>query len=177
MAESNNKAAWIAVIVAASITAVIAPTITGFFNLINTYLQRSSTPAPITLPTPAATASPLTQLPSATPTSPTTTTMTLPSASNMNSSNMNGLNMRVSNMNSSNMQRDMYTDAGIQKKLDRALANDLVVADATFDAIVDGRRVRLTGTVNSSAIKQRAESIARSIEGVVSVNNELIVRP
>jgi hypothetical protein len=68
-------------------------------------------------------------------------------------------------------------DLALQQKVDRLFADDREVASANvFATVVDGR-VRLTGTVASEAVKQRAERLAYSVKGVLGVDNKITVTP
>lgn len=66
-------------------------------------------------------------------------------------------------------------DSALQAKVDKAFADDPNVADASVDALVVNGRVRLTGTVNSDALKQRAERLAYAVKGVLGVDNKIVV--
>jgi hypothetical protein len=66
-------------------------------------------------------------------------------------------------------------DATLQTKIDRAFADDPAVSTAVIDATVVNGRVRLSGTVNSDAVKQRAERLAYAVKGVLGVDNKIVV--
>ncbi|MDT5272763.1 MAG: hypothetical protein QOH49_4949 [Acidobacteriota bacterium] len=66
-------------------------------------------------------------------------------------------------------------DATLQTKIDKAFADDSSVSAAVIDATVVNGRVRLSGTVNSDAVKQRAERLAYAIKGVLAVENKITV--
>ena len=66
-------------------------------------------------------------------------------------------------------------DATLQTKIDRAFAADASVSAAAIDATVVNGRVRLSGTVNSDALKQRAERLAYNVKGVLGVDNKIVV--
>ena len=68
-------------------------------------------------------------------------------------------------------------DLSIQQRVDRAFAEDKDVAAANVFATVAEGRVRLTGTVSSDAVKQRAERLAYSVKGVLGVDNRITVSP
>jgi len=63
----------------------------------------------------------------------------------------------------------------VKARFDLAAADDL--RDSTINVDVDNGVITLTGTVASAAQKAKAESIAKSIEGVKSVKNLLKVSP
>ena len=68
-------------------------------------------------------------------------------------------------------------DASLQAKIDKAFADDPNVSAANVDALVVNGRVRLTGTVSSDALKQRAERLAYAVKGVLGVDNKIVVTP
>jgi hypothetical protein len=70
-----------------------------------------------------------------------------------------------------------HDDASLQLKVDDAFKNDPQIAAANIDATVVNGRVKLSGTVGSDALKQRAESVAYKIKGVLGVDNKLVVSP
>jgi osmotically-inducible protein OsmY len=61
----------------------------------------------------------------------------------------------------------------IKTRFDLAAADDL--RDSTINVDVDNDIVTLSGTVASAAQKTRAEAVAKSVEGVKSVRNQLKV--
>lgn len=70
-----------------------------------------------------------------------------------------------------------HDDASIQTKLDKALTDDTDLAAAVVTATVINGRVTLTGTVNSDALKHKAERLAYAIKGVTGVDNKIAVTP
>jgi osmotically-inducible protein OsmY len=68
-------------------------------------------------------------------------------------------------------------DTAITTKVKAAMARDKDVSATSVSVETVKGEVRLSGFVNSSAEKQRAEQIALQTEGVRSVQNGLIVRP
>ena len=62
----------------------------------------------------------------------------------------------------------------VKTRWDLAAADDL--RDSTINVDVDNDVVTLTGTVASAAQKTRAEAVAKSVEGVKSVKNQLKVQ-
>ena len=66
-------------------------------------------------------------------------------------------------------------DATLQTTIDKAFADDPAVSAAVIDATVVNGRVRLSGTVNSDAVKQRAERLAYAVKGVLGVDNKIVV--
>ena len=63
----------------------------------------------------------------------------------------------------------------VKTRFDLAAANDL--RDSTINVDVNNGVVTLTGTVANAAQKTKAESIAKSVEGVKAVKNILKVAP
>ena len=61
----------------------------------------------------------------------------------------------------------------VKTRFDLAAADDL--RDSTINVDVDNAVVTLTGTVASAAQKSRAEAVAKAVEGVKSVRNQLRV--
>ena len=68
-------------------------------------------------------------------------------------------------------------DTAITTKVKAAMAKDRDVSATSVSVETVKGEVRLSGFVNSSAEKQRAEAIALQTDGVRSVQNGLIVRP
>ncbi len=68
-------------------------------------------------------------------------------------------------------------DSTLQQKIDRSFADDAAVAASNVDATVVNGRVRLSGTVSSDAVKQRAERLAYAVKGVLGVDNKIVVAP
>ena len=66
-------------------------------------------------------------------------------------------------------------DATLQTKIDKAFADDPAVSAVVIDATVVNGRVRLSGTVNSDAVRQRAERLAYAVKGVLGVDNKIVV--
>lgn len=63
----------------------------------------------------------------------------------------------------------------VKTRFDLAAADDL--RDSTINVDVDNDVVTLTGTVANGAQRTRAEAVAKSVEGVKSVRNQLKVSP
>jgi len=63
----------------------------------------------------------------------------------------------------------------VKTRFELAAADDL--RDSTINVDVENDVVTLTGTVATAAQKSRAEAVARGIEGVKSVRNQLRVAP
>ena len=67
-------------------------------------------------------------------------------------------------------------DATITTKVKASFAKDKEVSATSVHVNTDKGVVRLTGDVKSSAEKLKAERLARDIEGVRAVNNDLVVK-
>ncbi len=67
-------------------------------------------------------------------------------------------------------------DAVLAARLQSALKSDPITSDAEIQVSVAQRRVRLSGFVESAAVKLRAGALAAEIEGVEDVDNRLIQR-
>ena len=68
-------------------------------------------------------------------------------------------------------------DAAITTKVKSQMAADKDVSAMDVSVSTEKGVVRLSGVVNSTAEKTRAEEIARSVAGVKSVDNAIVVRP
>jgi hypothetical protein len=68
--------------------------------------------------------------------------------------------------------------AALQRKVDDAIRNDEALKnEATLIALVEGAKVRLTGSVSSQDLKQHAETVAARVVGKANVIDELTVTP
>ena len=67
-------------------------------------------------------------------------------------------------------------NAALTGKVKTALAADVGLKTLKIDVDSAGSVVTLKGNVDSAETKRRAEEIARKVEGVTSVRNELNVR-
>ena len=68
-------------------------------------------------------------------------------------------------------------DASITTKVKSAFASDERVAATSINVETMKGTVQLSGFAKSQAEKDRAAEIARKTEGVVSVKNDIVVRP
>jgi osmotically-inducible protein OsmY len=69
-------------------------------------------------------------------------------------------------------------DATITTKVKTQLASDVGLTPANQISVETSNRVvQLSGFVDSEAHKAQAESVARGVEGVESVENNIIVQP
>ena len=67
-------------------------------------------------------------------------------------------------------------DAAIEAQIERVLAADETLSKLDISTIVEGGKVTVVGSVGSSDLKQRVEKALRAVKGVVSVDNQLVVR-
>ena len=67
-------------------------------------------------------------------------------------------------------------DTAIHTKVKAALVSDPVVSGTSIDVDVQRGVVILSGAVNGEVAKVKAEDIARGVDGVRSVENNLIIR-
>jgi hypothetical protein len=68
-------------------------------------------------------------------------------------------------------------DSGLRQKIDKALEDDTDLSAAGIIATVSNGRATLTGTVNTDALKRKAERLAYAIKGVTGVDNQITVSP
>jgi hyperosmotically inducible protein len=67
-------------------------------------------------------------------------------------------------------------DTSIHAKVKAALINDPVISGTQIGVEVDRGVVVLTGAVNGDVAKRKAEAIARGVDGVKGVENNIVVR-
>jgi hyperosmotically inducible protein len=67
-------------------------------------------------------------------------------------------------------------DSGITAKVNTALIDDPTVKARQVDVETSHGVVQLNGFVDSAAAKERATTVARSVEGVQEVHNNLVVQ-
>jgi len=69
-------------------------------------------------------------------------------------------------------------DASITTKVKTSLASDVGLTPANqIHVETSNRVVQLSGFVDSAAHKAQAESVARGVKGVASVENNIIIQP
>ena len=68
-------------------------------------------------------------------------------------------------------------DAGITAAVKAKFAEDKTVAATAISVETMKGTVQLSGFAKSQAEKDRADAIARSVNGVTSVRNNIVVRP
>ena len=66
-------------------------------------------------------------------------------------------------------------DAGIQSQIERMLASDPTLSKLDVSTLVEAGKVTIVGSVRSADLKQRVEKALRSVKGVVSVDNQLVI--
>jgi hypothetical protein len=66
-------------------------------------------------------------------------------------------------------------DAGIQAQIERTLSADPTLSKLDVSTLVEAGRVTIVGSVRSADMKQRVEKTLRSVKGVVSVDNQLVI--
>jgi hypothetical protein len=66
-------------------------------------------------------------------------------------------------------------DSTIQSAIDKKMAEDATLSTAAVTATVSGGKVTLIGTADTRAIKDQAERLVKSIKGVRSVDNQIVV--
>jgi hypothetical protein len=66
-------------------------------------------------------------------------------------------------------------DAAIQAEIERRIAGAATLSGLDVSTIVEGGKVTLVGSVRSPELKIRFEKAVRSIKGVISVDNQLVV--
>ncbi len=72
---------------------------------------------------------------------------------------------------------DTARDIGITAKVNAELAKDSSLSAIKIDVDTKGGNVSLSGTAPNEEARKRAESLATGIEGVVAVDNRLVVAP
>jgi len=66
-------------------------------------------------------------------------------------------------------------DSAIQSAIDKKMAEDATLSTVAVTATVSGGKVTLIGTADTRAIKDQAERLVKSIKGVKSVDNQIVV--
>ena len=66
-------------------------------------------------------------------------------------------------------------DAGIQAEIEKRISGDSTLSSLDVSTIVEGGKVTLVGSVKSQDLKARVDKMIRSIKGVTSVDNQLVV--
>jgi hypothetical protein len=66
-------------------------------------------------------------------------------------------------------------DAAIQAQIEKAISSDPGLAQPDVSTVVESGRVLITGSVRSAELKQRVERLVKSVKGVLTVDNQLVV--
>ena len=66
-------------------------------------------------------------------------------------------------------------DASIESQIEKILASDPVLSQLDVSTLVESGKVTLVGSVHSPDMKQRVERAVRSVKGVITVDNQLVV--
>lgn len=77
----------------------------------------------------------------------------------------------------SNEVTDKVKDAAITTAINAELAKDKDLSALQIDVDTQDARVRLNGTAPDTAARDRATALARAVDGVVAVDNQLVVPP
>ena len=66
-------------------------------------------------------------------------------------------------------------DTSIQSQIEKILASDPLLSQLDVSTLVENGKVTVVGSVHSPDMKQRVERAVRSVKGVISVDNQLVV--
>jgi hypothetical protein len=66
-------------------------------------------------------------------------------------------------------------DAGIQAQIERTVSADPTLSKLDVSTLVEAGKVTIVGSVRSADLKQRVERALRSVKGVISVDNQLVI--
>jgi hypothetical protein len=66
-------------------------------------------------------------------------------------------------------------DAAIEAQIEKTLAADPSLSKLDVSTLVEGGKVTVVGSVRSTDLKQRVERVLRSVKGVTSVDNQLVL--
>ena len=66
-------------------------------------------------------------------------------------------------------------DASIQSHIESALGADPALAKLDVSTLVENGKVTIVGSVRSAELKQRIERTIRSVKGVTTVDNQLVI--
>ncbi len=84
-------------------------------------------------------------------------------------------NASASVKEAANSASDFAADAAITAKVSAELAKDSELSAIKIDVDTQAGAVRLSGPAPTQAAKERASTLAQSVEGVLSVDNALVV--
>jgi hypothetical protein len=66
-------------------------------------------------------------------------------------------------------------DAAIEAQIEKTLGADPSLSKLDVSTLVEGGKVTVVGSVRSTDLKQRVERVLRSVKGVTSVDNQLVL--
>jgi len=66
-------------------------------------------------------------------------------------------------------------DASTQSQIEKILTSDPVLSQLDVSTLVENGKVTVVGSVHSADLKQHVERAVRSVKGVISVDNQLVV--
>jgi hypothetical protein len=66
-------------------------------------------------------------------------------------------------------------DAAIQAQIEKTINSDPGLAQLDVSTVVENGRVLIAGSVHSAELKQRVERAVKSVKGVLTVDNQLVV--
>ena len=72
---------------------------------------------------------------------------------------------------------DKVKDAALTTSINAELAKDKDLSALKIDVDTQNARVRLNGTAPDAAARDRATALARAVDGVAAVDNQLVVSP
>jgi len=97
-------------------------------------------------------------------------------SSNQSSGKSSGSSSSGGTGSTSDQIKQDAKDATLTTKVKTALAADVGLSTLKIDVDSAGSTVTLKGTVDSADKKQRAEEVARKVDGVATVRNQLQVK-
>ena len=97
-------------------------------------------------------------------------------SSNQSSGKSSGSSSSGGTGSTSDQIKQGAKDATLTTKVKSALAADVGLSTLKIDVDSEGSTVTLKGTVDSADKKQRAEEVARKVDGVATVRNQLQVK-
>lgn len=84
-------------------------------------------------------------------------------------------NTEASTKDAADTAKTAIDDATITAKVNATLAKDPDLSAVKIDVDTVGGKVTLNGPAPTTVARDRAETLAKSVEGVTSVNNQLVV--
>lgn len=68
-----------------------------------------------------------------------------------------------------------FDDAAIQAHIESVLASDANLSRLDVSTLVENGKVTIVGSVKSAEVKQRVEKTIRSVKGVATIDNQLVI--